>query len=290
MTRHAIDSAALRKTGMIQQKQKEYFVMRLHSIAGDFTSEQLKAIADVAGRYGNGQVHLSTRQGIEIHFVPYDNLAPARAELEATGVTMGACGPRVRIIAGCPGSATCKFGIIETKEIARHLDAHHFRQETPYKFKMAVTGCPHNCAKATENDIGVMGGLEPVWLKALCKDCKLCANNCPRQAISRVKDEYIRDATKCFNCSVCTTSCPTGAWRALRHGYTLWLGGTMGKNPRFATKVQGLMETKKELYRTIDKAIDWYRKHGRKKERFGHTLDRYGLENTVRQITNGEGT
>src|SRR3990172_3228088 len=186
MSGEQFDLAALKKVGMIQQKQKKYFAMRLHAVGGDFTSEQMIKIAEVAERFGKGRLHLSTRQGIEIHFVHHFNLEPARKELEAAGVAMGACGPRIRIIVACPGNFTCKWGIIDTKEVAHILDEKYFRQETPHKFKLSVTGCPHNCAKATEKDIGVMGGILPEWDAPQCNDCGLCVNTCPTEAIQKI--------------------------------------------------------------------------------------------------------
>ncbi len=288
MSETVLDLTELRKVGMIQQKQKGYFAMRLHAVAGDFTAEEIKKVAEVAQKFGRGQIHLSTRQGIEIHFVPQENLEPARRELESAGITMGACGPRIRIVMACPGEATCKWGIIETKEIAHYLDAAYFRQDTPYKFKLSVTGCPHNCAKATENDVGVMGGIEPVWERSTCSDCELCVNVCPTKAIEKIEGNYVLDSSKCINCSICTSNCPTGAWTPIRHGYILWIGGTMGKTPRFATRVPGLIESKEALYGLIDRAIAYYRANGRKKERFGHTIDRIGLEQVMKEITNGE--
>jgi dissimilatory sulfite reductase (desulfoviridin) alpha/beta subunit len=287
MSNENFDLAALKKIGMIQQKQKEFFAMRLHAVGGDFTSEQMRKVAEVAERYGKGRIHLSTRQGIEIHFVHHSNLEPARRELESAGVTMGACGPRIRIVVACPGNQTCRWGIIDTKEISHDLDREYFRQETPHKFKLSVTGCPHNCAKATENDIGVMGGLLPGWDKSLCNDCGLCLSICPVNAIGKKDDEYVLDETKCINCSICTSSCPSESWTAVRQGYILWIGGTMGKIPRLASRLPGLMETKGRLYGLIDRAIAYYRDNGRKKERFGHMIDRIGLEKVKKEIMHG---
>jgi len=288
LTDEVLDLSALKKTGMIQQKQKDYFALRLHAVAGDFTSVQLKTIAEVAEKYGRGRIHCSTRQGIEIHFVHTADLETAKAELEQVGVTMGACGPRIRIITGCPGALTCRWGIIDTKEIARHLDETWFREETPHKFKLAVTGCPHNCAKATENDIGVMGGILPGWDEAGCSDCGLCVSICPTAAIKKKGTQYILDEPKCINCSICTSSCPAGAWKVIRRGYILWIGGTMGKIPRLADRLGGLIESEERLYEIIVRAIEYYRSHGRKKERFGHTLDRLGAENAQEEILNGK--
>jgi anaerobic sulfite reductase subunit C len=287
----AFDSAAYKKVGMIQQRQKEYFAMRLRAVGGDLTTDQLRKIAEVADRYGKSGVHLSTRQGVEIHYVHHTKLEKARQELASVGVGMGACGPRVRIVAACPGNATCRWGIIDTKAVARDLDQRYFGVDTPHKFKMAVTGCPHNCAKATENDIGVMGAILPGWDAGACIDCRLCVNICPTKAIVREEEagapRYVLDEDKCIHCSLCTSSCPASAWTPAVTGYNLFIGGTMGKIPRLATLLKRLIPDQEELYRLIENALRYYQKHGRKKERFGHMIDRIGVERVKEDILHG---
>jgi dissimilatory sulfite reductase (desulfoviridin) alpha/beta subunit len=153
---------------------------------------------------------------------------------------------------------------------------------------MAVTGCPHNCAKASENDLGVMGGIIPEWVEDSCSDCGLCVSICPTKAIRQVGHEYVVDLPKCINCSICTASCPTGAWKIASKGYILWIGGTMGKIPRLATRLGDLVESEERLYELVKNTVEYYRRTGRKKERFGHTIDRIGPEIVKEAILNGK--
>lgn len=279
--------AEMKKVGMIQQKQKEYFALRLRAVGGDLNVEQLRKIAEIAEKYGQNEVHLSTRQGVEIHNVHHSNLETAKSELAKVGIRMGACGPRVRVVVACPGEATCKWGSIETKSIAKDLDAKYFRTDTPHKFKFGVTGCPHNCAKSTENDVGVMGAILPGWHKEECINCDLCINVCPTGAITKENDEYVLDEDKCINCSICSSACPTSAWKPDKKGYNLTIGGTMGKIPRLGTILKKLITDKEELYELIDRSLEYYRAHGRKKERFGHMIDRIGEPKVREDILNG---
>ena len=278
------DLTALKKVGIIQQRQKNLFAMRLHVVGGDLTGDQLRRISEVALRYGGGMVHLSTRQGIEIHNMRHEDIEPAREALAAVKVDMGACGPRIRIIVACPGEATCRWGLIETKEIARELDRRYFRKETPHKFKMAVTGCPNNCAKATENDAGVMGGVLPVWDGKACTQCDLCIHSCPAHAIAREGDSYYLKRDACSLCGICIAVCPASSWGAARKGYTLFIGGTMGKKPRLGTRIKDLIGTREELYGLIGRVIDYYREHGKPRERFGHMMDRRGARRVGEEI------
>ena len=278
---------AMKKIGMVQQKQKEYFALRLRAVGGDLTSTQFRKVAEVAETYGNKKIHLTTRQGIEIHNVHYSKLKNAKEDLAKAGIRMGACGPRVRIVVACPGVATCRWGIIETKSISKYIDKSYFGVETPHKFKFGVTGCPNNCAKASENDIGIMGAILPKWLSDECTDCDLCVNVCPTKAIYKENNEYRLNEEKCIYCSICTSSCPTEAWIPEITGFLLLIGGTMGKIPRFATKVGGIIQDLDILKKGIDVSLEYYKKNGRKKERFGHSIDRIGVAKVVEDILNG---
>src|SRR5512139_1357746 len=178
-----INRDELKRVGIIAQNQKDTYLIRLRTVGGDLRADELKAITRVAEKYGRGEVHLTTRQGVEIPFVHVDELAPAREELEANGIVLGVCGPRGRGIVACPGTAVCTSALVETKELAAELDSAYFRQEAPHKFKIGVSGCPNSCSKPIENDIGIMGGVLPVWDKDACISCGLCVTICPANAI-----------------------------------------------------------------------------------------------------------
>lgn len=276
----------LKKPYIIPQQQDGYYVIRIRSVAGDFSAEKMAVIGRVAEKYGKGFVHITVRQGCEIHHVPQSKLPEAVAELDAAGVLMGAGGPRVRTVMACPGATTCCNGIIETKELARKLDERYFGYEAG-KFKIAVCGCPNNCTKVIINDAGIMGGVLPVWDQEKCTDCGRCVASCPTGAISCDQSGvYTWQEEKCILCGLCITNCRKNAWQARERGYTLYLGGTMGKKPRLAERVQTLIKSDEELFHYLDLAMEYFKKHGKRKERFGHTLDRMGVKNIARDLLN----
>jgi anaerobic sulfite reductase subunit C len=284
MADNRVDPGALRKLGMIEQRQEGLFALRVHSVAGDFTPEQFRKIADMAQKFGKGQIHLTTRQGVEIHSVPQMYLDSAVKELESAGMVSGTSGFTVHSTGGCPGNATCKRGIIETKEIARRLDEKYFRLDMPHRLRMSVTGCPNNCVKATENDIGVMGAIEPKWQKSECYNCGACVYACPVSAITVMDGEYVIDRSLCANCGTCVSSCPNAAWTAARRGYVLWAGGMMGKVPRLAIKLPCLFASKDGLFEAIGRMVEYYRAHGKRGERLGDMMKRVGTEQFTEQI------
>jgi dissimilatory sulfite reductase (desulfoviridin) alpha/beta subunit len=149
--------AALRSRGVMQQADKSLFTFRLASPGGDVSADRLASIAELAGRFGSGRVHFTTRQGVEIPDVPDGQVLALCDVLDATEIPPGYSGPVVRGVVACPGQ-TCRFGLIDTQGLAREIQGHLAeRGPLPHKFKIALTGCANRCAKPQENDLGVMG-------------------------------------------------------------------------------------------------------------------------------------
>lgn len=71
-------------------------MLRLRTLAGDLTADQLRAVADLAATFGQARVHVTTRQGLEIHYVPEDALEQALGHMKEAGLLPGIAGPRLR--------------------------------------------------------------------------------------------------------------------------------------------------------------------------------------------------
>ena len=141
---------------------------------------------------------MTSRQGIEIPFIPLEDLEKVKEELAAGGVKTGVCGPRVRTVTACQGSEVCPSGCIDTYTLAKELDARYFGRELPHKFKFGVTGCQNNCLKAEENDVGIKGGMTVEYKEDACISCGVCVKACRTEALS-MKDgkiEYFEENAK----------------------------------------------------------------------------------------------
>ena len=159
----AVDYGTLKKGGFMRQKQKNNFSLRIAVVGGTLTAENLKKIAEVAEEHGEGYVHLTSRQGVEIPFIKLEDIDVVKEELAEGGCKPGVCGPRVRTVTACQGNAVCPSGNIDTQDIAKKLDERYFGRELPHKFKFGVTGCRNNCLKAEENDVGIKGATKVAW-------------------------------------------------------------------------------------------------------------------------------
>ena len=272
-----IDYSALKAGGFMKQKQKGYGSLRLAVIGGNLTAENIKKVAEVAEKYGQGYVHMTSRQGIEIPFIRVEDLAEVKEELAKGGVGTGVCGPRVRTITACQGSEICPSGCIDTYTLAKELDERYFGRELPHKFKFGVTGCQNNCLKTEENDVGIKGGMTVEYKEDACISCGVCVKACREQALSMKDGKVEMDESKCNHCARCVKSCPVDAWEGTP-GYIVSFGGTFGNHIYKGEELVPIIRDKETLFRVTDAAIDYFEEHANKSERFRATLQRLGDE------------
>ena len=239
----------------------------------------------MAEKYGKGYVHMTSRQGIEIPFINFEDIEEVRAKLADGGVKPGVCGPRVRTVTACQGSEICPSGCIDTYSLAKKLDEHYFGRELPHKFKFGVTGCQNNCLKAEENDIGVKGGMEVSWVADKCINCGVCEKACREDAIKCTGTEVTIDYDKCTNCGRCVKSCPTDAWEG-KSGYIVSFGGLFGNHIYKGEQLLPLITDEETLFRVTDAAIGFFEEHANPGERFRLLLQRVGEDEFRKVIRN----
>jgi anaerobic sulfite reductase subunit C len=281
------DIGELKAGGLMKQKEKDLFSIRLHLVGGRLEGEQLLKLQSLAERFGDGHVHLTVRQGVEIPNVKFDDFPALKAELAEVGLSMGACGRRVRTVTACQGE-TCSHGLIPAQAIGKKLDEQYYGHGgLPHKFKITVTGCPNACMKPHENDLGVMGVITKGYDDAKCDYCGLCAEVCPVDAIEVADGKLAYFDDKCIGCGDCVFACPTGAWREEKQGYRIFIGGKMGKFPKLAYTLYRFVEGEDKLTGLVDAVLALYKKHGKQGERLRETIDRIGLEQVKKECKGG---
>ena len=273
----AVNYALLKKGGFMRQKQKNNFSLRLRVVGGNVTAKQLAKIAEVSEKYGDGYVHLTSRQSVEIPFIKLDDIENVKAALAEGDVEPGVCGPRVRTITACQGEAICPSGCIDTYALAKELDERYFARELPHKFKFGITGCQNNCLKAEENDVGIKGGIKVKWRESDCIGCGVCAKACRQGAITITDGKVVVDNEKCNYCGRCCKACPTDAWDTI-HGYIVSFGGLFGNQINKGEPIIPFIEDKEKLFKVCDAAITFFDENANPSERFKFTIDRVGKE------------
>jgi nitrite reductase (NADH) large subunit len=138
------------------QKDGTYSVVP--RIWGGVTNPQeLRAIADVAEKFAVPCVKITGGQRIDLLGVPGEQLPAVWAELGKHGLVSGhAYGKSLRTVKTCVGKEWCRFGTQDSTTMGMELEKLTWGSWTPHKVKMAVSGCPRNCAEATIKDFGVV--------------------------------------------------------------------------------------------------------------------------------------
>lgn len=130
---------------------------------GVTTPSELRAIAEVAEKFQVPTVKLTGGQRIDLLGVKKEDLPAVWADLNRAGFVSGhAYGKALRTVKTCVGSEWCRFGTQDSTAMGIRLEQMTWGSWTPHKFKMAVSGCPRNCAEATIKDFGVVA-VESGW-------------------------------------------------------------------------------------------------------------------------------
>ena len=150
-----------------QRQDADAQMLRVKIPQGIIEARQLEALADVAERHSRGFGHISTRQNMQLHFVPLHDTEPAMRHLADTGLTTReACGNSVRNITACPYAGVARDEVFDVTPYAdamtRYLLRHPLSSTLPRKFKIAFEGCAGEDHAATAiNDMGWRAALAP---------------------------------------------------------------------------------------------------------------------------------
>ncbi|KQM77729.1 nitrite reductase [Sphingomonas sp. Leaf22] len=125
---------------------------------GGLTSpRELRAIADVVEKYDAPMVKVTGGQRLDIFGIKREDLPAVWADLNAAGMVSGhAYGKSLRTVKTCVGSEWCRFGTQDSTGLGVKVERMTWGSWMPHKFKIAVSGCPRNCAEATIKDFGVV--------------------------------------------------------------------------------------------------------------------------------------
>jgi len=150
--------------GIYEQRTSGRYMVRVRIAAGFAPAEHFRAVAGLSRRYGDGVLHVTTRQDIQIHGVAIED-TPAVLEglLEAGLSSRGGGGNTVRNISASP-SGQCPGELFDTTPyavaLAEYLLQHGNSFNLPRKFKIAFSGCDDDCGQASIADLGFFARIQ----------------------------------------------------------------------------------------------------------------------------------
>ncbi len=124
---------------------------------GVTSASELRAIADVVDKFAIPTVKVTGGQRIDMLGIKKEDLPAVWADLGKAGFVSGhAYAKGLRTVKTCVGTDWCRFGTQDSTGLGIRIEKFMWGSWTPAKVKMAVSGCPRNCAEATCKDVGVI--------------------------------------------------------------------------------------------------------------------------------------
>lgn len=276
-------------------KRRNHTAIRIRVPGGHLNASQIARIAKIAEQFGDGNLHITTRQGFEIPNIPFEKMADVNAalrplieELELEhGVKIdnpaaGYPAAGMRNISACIGNRTCPFANTDTTGLAQRIEAVVYPHD--FHTKIAITGCPNDCIKAHMQDFGIIAICIPEYDYDQCIGCEACVKACQRKVTGALEmngSKVVRDERRCIGCGECVLACPTSAWTRKPGKYyrLLVMGRTGKKNPRlampFLDRVNEEVVTK--VIANTMAYVDRYILRCLPKEHIGYIVDRTGF-------------
>jgi len=148
--------------GVYGQRQEGVNMIRVKVPGGALSPDQMVACAEVLEEYSeHDKAHITTRQDIQIHYVPLGKTPAALRHLAKAGLTTReACNNTVRNVTACPLAGVCAREHVDINThvdgAVRHFLRHPLTQHLPRKFKISFSGCEADCAQGLMHDLAVI--------------------------------------------------------------------------------------------------------------------------------------
>ncbi|MFV0381220.1 MAG: sulfite reductase subunit C [Breznakia sp.] len=289
-----INTKKLKKNAFRVTKVRGETASRIRIPGGHLPAKYMRTIQQIAEEYGNGSIHMTVRQGIEILGIAYEDMEHVNALLQPIieGLNInqvekgkGYSASGTRNIVACVGSRVCPFACYDTTAFAKRIEKAVFPNDL--HFKIALTGCPNDCAKVRFHDFGIIGMSEPLFEAERCVNCGACIKFCRNKSVEALESVNFRpkrNEEKCIGCGECVLNCPMAAWtRNKTKYYRLTLLGRTGKrNPRLGEDFikwvdeDSIIKIIQNTYDFVAKYMDPNAPGG--KEHIGYIVDRIGFK------------
>lgn len=223
-----------------------------------------------AAQAGKRQVSLSDVKATQARYLQ-------KMSSEVKGYQVDACFGG----SGCPHRAMDSEELVERIEKIMHeaklLDFLKARVNGDLKFhhefRISIADCPNACSQPQIKDVGILGAVTPVLTDTPCNACGACSDVCKEDAIMLTDDGQATsiDPAHCVHCGSCITVCPTGTLTMGRQGYRVMIGGKLGRHPRLAKELPGIVDAD-GVVKMIGDFLAYYKAHSTHGQRFAQLL------------------
>jgi len=146
-----------------QRPSRGYFMVRVRVPGGQMSARQARCVAQAGRDFARGTLDITTRQGIQFHWVPLKDIPELIRRLHSVSLsTTGACGDTPRNIVACSLAGRGQGELTDvrslTKKIHRRLGGNRLYANLPRKFKISLCGCGSQCTLPQLHDVSFYAG------------------------------------------------------------------------------------------------------------------------------------
>ena len=175
------------RSNVAQQKQEDYCHVTVRLPLGDFTSGQMRVLADLAEAYSDGTMRLTIEQNVLYRWVK-------KASIEAFYQRLGAAGLAapdaltLSDVVSCPGAESCRLAVTQSRGLGRllteHLSARPEVVDMVSSGDIKISGCPNGCGQHHVGSIGFQGSVRKVAGRAVPQYFVLVGGGCSDEGVA----------------------------------------------------------------------------------------------------------
>jgi sulfite reductase alpha subunit len=268
-------------------------VVRIYMPAANFvTSKMLRVMADFADKYGVGMVHaITTGDDFEIPGIPKERIRDFADEFrQSSGTDVGSTGDAFRSTTCCVGPTLCEyanFDSLKMRDDFYEKFGDYGKYPTfPHKLKLKISGCPLDCARATQKgDIAVVGSwvggphIDQGEMRALDETArKAIVDCCPTGALYMRNHRLEVDEKDCTQCMECIRLSKGAIMPGEKKRLLVYVGGKLrGKKGPFSSKLLAVLDSEEQVFNLLEKIVNVYADNAARKERLGDLIIRIGM-------------
>jgi sulfite reductase (NADPH) hemoprotein beta-component len=157
-------------TNVSRQRQSGYFFVNATIPLGDFTSQQMRILGDLAGAFADGTIRITAEQNLVFRWVRTDAVPELYRHLAAAGLGLADAGT-IADVTSCPGAESCKLAVTQSRGLGKFL-GDHLREHPELVAKapdlqIKISGCPNGCGRHHIAGLGFQGSVRKVGGKAI---------------------------------------------------------------------------------------------------------------------------
>ena len=169
------------RSNVSKQRQSGYYHVTVRLPLGDFTSGQMRVLADLSEAYGDGSMRLTVEQNVLFRWVKREAIEPFYQRIAAAGLAAPDAS-RLSDVVSCPGAESCRLAVTQSRGLGRalteHLSARPELVDLVPSGHIKISGCPNGCGQHHIASIGFQGSVRKLGPRAVPQYFVLVGGGC----------------------------------------------------------------------------------------------------------------